>query len=231
MGAAKQEAITLYGYFRSSTSFRLRLALAYKDLRYDYKPVNLIEKEHLTPEFKQVNPQGLLPALVHNGKVLTQSLAMMEYLDETFPDKPLVFGDAYSRALQRSLAQIIACDIHPMNNLSVWKGYVEKVLGADAEQSKAWYAHWIEKGLRAYEAQMQSAAFSAGYDISIADLCLLPQLYNARRFGVALDDYEKILRVERKLLGLEWVQGCLPEVQKDAPAGLEPVYGAEFLAA
>jgi len=225
--AENHAAFTLYGYYRSSTSFRVRMALAYKNIAYEYISVNLLAKEHQSTEFKAIHPQGLVPALAHDGHVLTQSLAILEYLDDVCaaPETLLVWGDAARKAKIRALAQIIACDIHPMNNLSVWKGYLGGVLGVTDDQSTAWYAHWITQGLAAYEAMMdQTAAFSCGAALSLADICLLPQLYNARRFGVDLDHFTSILRVEKNMLALDAVRVSLPENQSDAALGLNPIY-------
>lgn len=217
--------LTLYGYFRSSTTFRLRLALKFKGLDYIYKPVNLLVKEHQADAFKRINPQGLVPALEHEGHILTQSLAILEYLDEISPEKLLVWGDAVQKAKIRALSQIIACDIHPMNNLSVWKGYLGNVIGVSDQQSKDWYAHWITHGLTAYEAMLKAEdQFSNGDAISQADICLLPQLYNARRFAVQLDQFSNILKIEQNLIALDWVKDSLPEHQPDAPKDLDAIY-------
>lgn len=215
----------LYGYYRSSTSFRLRLALAYKGVSYDYRPVNLLDGAHKTDDYRQINPQGYVPAIVHKGQILTQSLAILEYIEELYPAPPLLWGDAARKAAIRSLAQIIACDIHPMNNLSVWKGYVDGVLGANEQQLQAWYAHWIHEGLAAYQQLMiKEGRFSCGDELSLADICLMPQLYNARRFNVALEAFPDILRIEENLLALDIVQHSMPEAQEDAPADIARVY-------
>lgn len=232
MTQSEDTDITLYGYFRSSTSFRVRMALALKGLDYRSISVNLLEKEHQGEAYRAVNPQGLVPSLVHQGKTLTQSMAILEYLDETFPQDAIIYGDAYSRARIRAMSQLIACDIHPMNNLNVWKGYVGGVLGADEQALSQWYEHWIVKGLSAYEAMLaddnddkKEWRFSCGDTPSMADICLLPQLYNARRFKVRLDDFPRILKIEAEMLKLEAVQQALPERQSDAPQDMQAIYG------
>jgi maleylacetoacetate isomerase/maleylpyruvate isomerase len=218
-------AFKLHGYFRSSTSFRVRMALNLKGLNYDYVPVNLLMSEHKSDEYLKLNPQGLVPALEHEGHIITQSLAILEYLDDIAPSPALVYGSPAQKAKIRALAHIIACDIHPMNNISVWKGYLGKVLNVTEEQSKSWYAHWIMQGLSVYEEMMEKgSAFSCGNDISLADICLLPQLYNARRFNVPLEAFANILRTEQNMLELEAIRAALPEAQPDAPADLKPIY-------
>lgn len=215
----------LHGYFRSSTSFRVRMAMHLKNISYDDCPVNLLLNEHKSEAYLKINPQGLVPVLEHDGHIITQSLAILEYLDDVAPEPLLIWGDAVQKAKIRALSQIIACDIHPMNNMSVWKGYLGHVLQCSDDQTKIWYAHWIIKGLAAYEGMMEpDALYSCGDKISLADICLLPQLYNARRFNVPLDDFAKLLRVEKNMLMLEAVQAALPEVQTDAPADLAPIY-------
>jgi maleylacetoacetate isomerase len=194
-------------------------------LAYHYKPVNLLEKEHQGDDFKKLNPLGLVPALEHDGHILTQSLAILEYLDDISPNQKLVWGDAAQKSKIRALSQIIACDIHPMNNLSVWKGYLGNVIGVSDQQSKGWYAHWIIQGLNAYEQMLQSSdQFSCGDQVSQADICLLPQLYNARRFAVQLDQFPNILKIETNMLALNWVKASLPENQPDAPKCLKAIY-------
>ncbi len=232
--AKPAKGITLYGYFRSSTSFRVRIALALKGIAYEYKPVNLLIGEHKEAAYRAIHPQGLVPALVHNGQVVTQSMAIMEYLDDIAPDPLLVTGTAAQKARIRAMAQIIACDIHPMNNLNVWKAYVGGVLKATDDQLKDWYMHWIHQGLASYELMVSDGGeglYSCGNQVSMADLCLLPQLYNARRFDVPLERFPRILQVEKNMLKLAAVQQALPERQMDAPRDLKPVYDAAFMAA
>lgn len=221
------KGVRLYGYYRSSTSFRVRIALNLKGIAYDYVPVNLLIGEHKEAAYRKVHPQGMVPALVHNGQTLTQSMAIMEYLDDIAGDPLLVYGSPVQKARIRAMAQVIACDIHPMNNLNVWKGYVGGVLQATDKQLSDWYMHWIHQGFLAYEAMLREGGehpYSCGAQVSMADLCLLPQLYNARRFNVPLDAFPLVLKVEQNLLKIPAFRDAMPENQIDAPEDLAAVY-------
>jgi len=186
----------LYDYFRSSAAYRVRIALNLKRLSYDAVPIHLSKDggRHKTPEYRAINPQMRVPALVlSNGDRLIQSLAIIEYLDETFPDPALLPVEAVERAQVRAVAQIIACDIHPINN-SGTLAYLRK-LGHDQAQIDEWYASWILSGFEAIETMIRPGPYAFGSHITIADLCIVPQVFNARRFKVPLDRFPKIAGV------------------------------------
>jgi maleylacetoacetate isomerase len=223
--------ITLYDYFRSSSSYRVRIALYMKGLLFESRHIDLVAGEQRSDEYKAINPQGFVPTLIdEGGERIAQSMAIIEYLDDVYHKPPTVSGDAQQKALIRTLAQIVACEISPLNNPKVWKGYVGKVLGADEEASRAWYHHWIHEGLNAYEAILEGREiayeFSASDFIpSLADICLIPQLYNARRFNVDLANYPNICRIEKLCIGLDYFQRAAPESHPEAPGGLDPIHG------
>jgi maleylacetoacetate isomerase len=176
--------VRLYGYFRSSAAFRVRIALNLKNFSYEQIPVHLRKGEQAAGSFLALNPQGLVPALEDGGRLLTQSLAIIEYLEETRPIPPLLPPDAAGRARVRALALAVACDIHPLNNLRVLN-YIKGPLKATAEQEAAWYRHWIKAGFDAIEAMLSDPAadaFCHGGRPSLADVCLVPQMFNAKRY-------------------------------------------------
>lgn len=224
--------IILYDYFRSSASYRVRIALYLKHLDFTSKSVDLVKAEQRSEEYLKLNPQGGVPFFVDGDVQFGQSLAMLEYLDEKYSGPALIHGSADDKAYIRQLSYIIACDIHPLNNLKVWKGYVGKKLGADDKQMQDWYHHWISEGLKAYEATLvqnnKMGKFSFGDQPSMADICLIPQLYNARRFNVDLSAYPNILTIEKNCLPLEAFQKASPEAHPDAPDDLEQIYGANI---
>lgn len=212
----------LYSYFRSSASFRVRIALALKGLDYDYVPVHLLKEggQHLAADYKALNPAGLVPVLQDDdGQVLTQSLAIVEYLEETHPEPPLLPGDAVGRARVRSLALSIACEIHPLNNLRVL-GYLTKTLGVSDEQKNAWYRHWVENGLASVEAMLagdpRSGEFCHGGTPTLADICLVPQIFNAQRFNCRLDHVPNVMRIHERCLALPAFARSVPAQQPDA---------------
>lgn len=207
--------IVLYDYYRSSAAYRVRIALNLKGLRYESRPVNLLNAEQRGDDYRELNPQGLVPMLDIDGHRLTQSLAIMVYLDQLFPDPPLVPRDAADGAHVRSMALMVACDIHPLNNLRVLK-YLKGELGHSQEDVDRWYAHWIIDGLAPLEtiARPGAGAFLFGDQPTIADICLVPQLYNARRFNVALDDYPTLLRAEENANRLEAFAAAHPDRQE-----------------
>ncbi len=209
----------LYSYFRSSAGWRVRIVLALKGLDFDLVPVHLLRDggEHLTAEYAQTNPQGLVPALENDGSVYTQSLAIMEYLEETYPDPCLLPGDAKGRAAIRAFCQSIACEIHPLNNLRVLK-YLVRDLGCDEETKLAWYAHWIQEGFRPIEQLLArgEGPFCFGAKPTLADACLVPQVFNAQRFNVDLSDFPKIRAVNAACLAHEAIAATLPSLQPDA---------------
>ncbi|MER2554792.1 MAG: maleylacetoacetate isomerase, partial [Thauera sp.] len=197
----------LHTYFRSSAAYRVRIALNLKGVDYEAVPVHLVRGggEHRQPAYLGLNPAGLVPALEDQGQVLTQSLAIIEYLEETHPQPALLPAAPLDRARVRAIAQAIACDIHPVNNLRVLQ-YLTRELGADEVQKSAWYRHWIGVGLQAVEAMLagdaRSAAFCHGDTPGVADCCLVPQVFNARRFGCDLSAMPTVLRIADNCAGL-----------------------------
>src|SRR3954467_15027217 len=180
-------AMKLYNYFRSSASFRVRIALELKGLSYEYLPVHLVKGEHKSPQYAAVSATGLVPALVtDDGQVLEQSMAIIEYLDETHPQPPVLPRDALGRARVRALAQLIACEIHPLNNLRVLK-YLVRDLKVEEEAKNAWYRHWVRAGLELFEQELQrlpAGTYCYGDTPTLADCCLVPQVFNGQRFKV-----------------------------------------------
>lgn len=211
----------LYTYFRSSAAYRVRIALHLKGLPYEAVPVHLVRNggEHRQPDYLALNPAGLVPALEDRGQVLTQSLAIIEYLEETYPAPALLPGDALNRARIRALAQAIACDIHPINNLRVLQ-YLSRELGVTDEQKNAWYRHWVESGLAAVEAMLQqqprSGRFCVGDTPTLADICLVPQVFNARRFNCNTAHIPTVMRIVDACEALEAFRRAAPDNQPDA---------------
>jgi maleylacetoacetate isomerase/maleylpyruvate isomerase len=211
----------LYSYFRSSASFRVRIALALKGLDYDYIPVHLVKGggQQFADEFRAVNPAALVPVLDDAGTVLTQSLAIIEYLDETRPADPLLPGDAAGRARVRAIALAIACEIHPLNNLRAL-GYLSKTLAVTDEQKTAWYRYWVETGLATVEAMLagdpRTGACCHGDTPTMADICLVPQIFNAQRFQSRLDHVPTVMRIHQHCLTLPAFAAAVPALQPDA---------------
>ena len=204
-----------YEYHRSSAAYRVRIALNLKGVDYESRPVNLLESEQRSDDYRELNPQGLVPMLEIDGHRLTQSLAIIVYLDQVFPDPPLVPRDPADGAHVRSMALAIACDIHPLNNLRVLK-YLKGQLGQPQDEVDRWYAHWITEGLTALEAMAKAGAgrFLFGDEPTIADVCLVPQLYNARRFNVPIDDYPTLLRADENACRLDAFAAAHPDKQQ-----------------
>jgi maleylacetoacetate isomerase len=207
----------LYDYYRSSAAYRVRIALNLKGVDYESRPVNLVESEQRGDDYRELNPQGLVPMLEIDGHRLTQSLSIVVYLDQCFPDPPLVPRDPADGAHVRAMALAVACDIHPLNNLRVLK-YLKGQLGRSQEEVDAWYAHWISEGLDALEttAKVRAGKFLFGDAPTIADVCLVPQLYNARRYNVPLNNYPTLLRADENATALDAFAAAHPDRQKVA---------------
>ena len=208
----------LYSYFRSSAAYRLRIALNLKGLAYETVPVHLVKEggHNRRPEFRAINPQMRVPALVvPTGDVLIQSLAIIEYLDETHPEPPLLPKDPIARAQARALAEIVACDIHPLNNIGSLR-YLKRELHQEQAAIDAWYHHWVLTGFEALEALVRPGPYACGGAVTVADLCLVPQVYNARRLKVPLDKFPKIVAIDTACLTLPAFDRARPENQPDA---------------
>ncbi|MDO9599918.1 MAG: maleylacetoacetate isomerase [Azoarcus sp.] len=211
----------LYTYFRSSAAYRVRIALNLKGLAYQAIPVHLLRTggEHRQEDYLAINPAALVPALVDGERALSQSMAIIEYLDETHPEPSLLPGAATDRARIRGIAQAIACDIHPLNNLRVLQ-YLGRELGATKEQKDAWYRHWVELGLEALETTLagdaRTGAFCHGDTPTLADCCLVPQVFNARRLNCRIDKLAVINRIVERCEAMESFRLAAPENQPDA---------------
>ena len=209
----------LYNYFRSSASYRVRIALALKGLEYDYMPVHLLKNEQLGPAFAQISPAGLVPVLQDGDRLLTQSIAIIEYLDETHPEPSLLPGDAFQRARIRALGQDIACEIHPINNLRVLR-YLVRDLKVSEDDKNRWYRHWVETGLEAVERQLVGSAdpgrFCFGDTPTLADCVLVPQIHNAQRMECRLDHVPTVMRVFGECMQLDAFSKTQPSACPDA---------------
>jgi maleylacetoacetate isomerase len=209
----------LYTFFRSSAAFRVRIALNVKGLPYESLPKAFAKNEHRAADYLALNPQGLIPALAIDGVVLSQSLAIIEYLDERHPQPPLLPSDPIDRARVRSMAMAIACEIHPLNNLRVLN-YLKGELKQDEAGVATWYRHWVTEGFRGLEVQARefSAAgrYCFGDTLSLADVCLVPQMFNARRFKTDLTPFPTLAGISAHLESLPAFAAARPEVQPDA---------------
>lgn len=206
----------LFDYFRSSASYRVRIALNIKGIDYEKEPIHLVNNggEQHEKAYEEINPQQLVPTLIDNGDVLTQSLAIIEYLEETNFYPSLMPQGALARANVRSITQIISCDIHPLNNLRVLN-YLQDSFGASKSQKLDWYRHWIKLGFDAIEKRIsgfpRTKPVCYGSEITIADICLIPQVYNAKRFDCPLDNYPLINEINEYCLSLEPFAKAAPE--------------------
>lgn len=205
----------LYDYYRSSAAYRVRIGLNLKGVEYETRQVNLLESAQQSDAYRALNPQGFVPMLEIDGQRLTQSLAILNYLDVRYPNTPLIPARAAERAHIVAMAMAVACDIHPLNNLRVMR-YLQNELGLGQEARDAWYAHWVSEGLPALEAMAAPKAgkFLFGDAPTAADVCLVPQLYNARRFNVPLDDYPTLLRAEENANKIEAFAAAHPDRQE-----------------
>jgi maleylacetoacetate isomerase len=211
-------AIKLYGYFRSSAAFRVRIALNLKKLDYETAAIHLRRNDQTRADYLGVNPQGLVPTLEDGGLRLIQSLAIIEYLDETYPDPPLLPTHPADRARVRGLAEIVACDIHPINNLRVLR-YLTHSLGHDEAVIATWYNHWIDAGFRAFERLLaddpRTGTFCHGDSPGLADISLVPQVVNAERYRLDLGPYPTITRIYQSCMRLEAFAAAHPSRQPD----------------
>ncbi|OZI36511.1 maleylacetoacetate isomerase [Bordetella genomosp. 1] len=211
----------LYGYFRSSAAYRVRIALNLKGLAYESVPVHLVKDggQQLSETYRALNPAALVPTLVDEGAALGQSMAIIEYLDETRPEVPLLPSDPLGRARVRGIAQAIACDTHPLNNLRVLK-YLKHELKVSEDAKNGWYRHWVAVGLEAVERMLAASEatgrFCHGDTPTLADLCLVPQVYNARRFDCDLSAYPTIVRIDAACNAVKAFIDAQPQNQPDA---------------
>ncbi|HHT0594861.1 TPA: maleylacetoacetate isomerase [Legionella anisa] len=206
----------LYDYFRSTACYRVRIALNLKNIAYEKIDIHLVNHggEQHSPEYRRINPQELVPSVETNGNVISQSLAIIEYLDETYPAPALLPQNPLDKATVKSLALIVACDMHPLNNLRVLNRIKEQFQANEAQVTE-WYHHWLKAGFDAFEAKLQhierSQHFCFGNSVTLADLCLIPQVYNANRFHFAMDNYPLINEINTHCLTLEPFQKAVPE--------------------
>jgi maleylacetoacetate isomerase len=210
--------VKLYSYFRSSAAYRVRIALNLKGIAYETLPIHLVKDggHNKRPEFRAVNPQMRVPVLVTPaGDVMIQSLAIIEYLDETHPEPAFLPKDPIGRAKVRALAELIACDIHPLNNTSPLR-YLKHAMGQEQSAIDAWYHHWVIEGFEALETLIAPGPYLCGAAITLADLCLVPQVYNARRLKVLLDRFPKIVAVDAACQALPAFERARPDNQPDA---------------
>lgn len=210
--------LVLWSYWRSSASYRVRIALALKGLAYDYRAVDLVRDEQADPAYREKHPQALVPTLEVDGVPLVQSLAILEWLEETFPQPALLPNDPFARARVRGFALAVACEVAPLSNLAV-RRYLERALGLDEAAQNRWHHRWLQAGLEACEQMIrrEPGPFCFGREPSLADCLLVPQLYNARRYGFPLDPFPRLREAEAAMLASPAVQRAVPESQPDAP--------------
>lgn len=212
--------IKLYSYFRSSASFRVRIALAYKGVPYEYAAIHLLRDggQQFTEAFRALNADALVPVVEVDDHLLTQSLAIIEYLEETAPEPPLLPRDVVERAYVRSIASAIACEIHPLNNLRVLR-YLVRTLGVTEEQKNVWYCHWVEQGLASLEARLvaddRSGSFALGDMVTMADVFIVPQIFNAQRMNCVLSNMPTLMRIFENCMRIAAFIDAQPSKQPD----------------
>jgi len=217
------EALRLFSYWRSSAAYRVRIGLNLKQLRYEVVPVHLVRDggEQHSEAYRETNPQELVPVLQHGHRTLRQSLAILEYLDDMWPEPALLPSEARDRERVRALALLVACDIHPLNNLRVLQ-FLDTQWGVPQPEREEWARHWMAIGFEALEKlladHLSTGTFCHGEVPTVADCCLVPQVYNARRFGLDMSPYPTIVRIEQACLALPAFDAARPENQPDAPA-------------
>lgn len=205
----------LYTYFRSSAAYRVRIALNIKEIKHTLTSVNLLKGEHSQTSYKGINPQGLVPALkLDNGTVICQSTAILEYLEKEYPAIPLLPNDSVDAAIIRSWSNIIACDIHPLDNLRVLK-YLVNELNVDPEDKMTWYHHWLIEGFTALETHLLATPYCFGNTVTLADIYLIPMVYNALRFNLSMENFPKILAIYENCNTLDAFDKAKPENQAD----------------
>lgn len=210
----------LYDYYRSTASYRIRIALNLKNIHYEKVPIHLVQNggEQHQPSYLALNPQGLVPTLEENGHLLTQSLAILEYLEEIVPSPPLLPSTPLGRSQVRSFALMIACEIHPLNNLRVLE-QLKTQFNADSTDIENWYHHWLRLGFDAFEKKLQSLPLRGktcyGQELSLADVCLIPQVYNAKRFNFSLEPYPIIQEINNYCLSLSAFKTASPEYSEE----------------
>jgi maleylacetoacetate isomerase len=207
--------VRLYSYFRSTTSYRARIGLNLKGLSYDQVAINLLKGEQNGPAYTKVNPQGRVPALDIGGTVLIQSPAILEYLEEVYPEPALLPTDPVRRARIRGVCAVIACDIHPLNN-SGPLAFLKNKLGQDQAAVDTWFAHWVSRGLAAVETLVEPGPYAFGDRVTLADVYIVPQVFSARRFKIPLDDYPKVVAIEAACAAIDAFRAAAPENQPDA---------------
>jgi maleylacetoacetate isomerase len=212
--------ITLYGYWRSTAAYRVRIALNYKQVAYNQKSIHLVKDggQQNHPDYQKINPQKLVPTLIDGDFSISQSIAILEYIEEKYAELPLMPTDVKQKALVRQLCQLIACDIHPLNNLRVLQ-YLKKDLAVSDEDKARWYHHWIREGFKAYDSLISDKEvnlYSVGEELSMADLCLIPQIYNANRFNFPMDEFPRLQQINQNCMKLRAFRDAAPENQADA---------------
>jgi maleylacetoacetate isomerase len=226
--------IKLYSYFRSSTAYRVRIGLNLKRLDYEIVPVNLLKSEQKSADYAAINPMEAVPALDHDGFLMTQSLAILNYLENLVPEPPLASGTPQELAYVRQIALTVATDIHPVTNLRILN-HLKDEYQIDEARRKEWYIHWTRRGMDGLEGLLRQRGWHGDFAlkdrVSVADLCIVPQMYNLRRYGIDPAPYPICRAIEANCMKIKAFQDASPEMQPDAPDGLEPIHGPLFKAA